>query len=149
MSNLTTTDDNGPVEVSKHNDEYLRADPIIRAINESLPEGVEPIKPIPKDFKFYQRDRAIINDAFDAVFYLLGGASAFAHWAQQNPKEFYTMWAKRMPADEQKQTGTTVVFQTNIPASPLDSVAVKPSGGVYIAEPVAVTTVTELPTLDE
>lgn len=116
--------------VSDETDAYLRADPIVAAINASLPKGAAPLKPIPKDFKFYQRDRAVVKDAFDATFQLIGGVPRFVQFASTNPKEFYAMWSKLLPPEEVKQAGTTVIVQSAVPTNPLDFVSVDEYGRV-------------------
>lgn len=145
------TETTGPIELDESTTDYLRADAIVTAINENLPKGVLPLKPVPKTFKFYARDRSVVKDAMDAVFQLSGGVPGLLRFAEANPTAFYQMWSKLLVNEEAKNTGTTVVVQTNIPGSPLDMVAVRASGGTYVvgSDGQEVVEADILPTLDE
>lgn len=130
MSDLVPKGEHKLAAVSDETDAYLRADAIVEAINANLPKGSKPLKPIPKDFKFYQRDRAVVKDAIDATFQLLGGVPALLRFAETNPKEFFTIWSKLLPPEEVKQAGTTVIVQSAVPTNSLDFVSVDEYGRV-------------------
>jgi hypothetical protein len=117
-------------DVSADTDAYLRAASIVKAINAALPDGVRQLPEIPADYKFKRRDAADVALAFHSAFELSGGASALWLWAQNNPDKFYPLFAKFANTEIPNAGGNTFVFNTPIPANPLDLVSVNATGQV-------------------
>lgn len=63
------------------------------------------------------RSNIAVDDAFD----LIGGVPRLAHWAHQNPGEFYTkIYAKTLQGAQQMEHSGEIVIRSAIPLSPLD-----------------------------
>ena len=74
---------------------------------------------IPSDANF---NRAQVVQAFDNAFQLIGGTPRLALWADENPKEFYKLYAKLLPSQSTSSLGesTDIVVKHILPKSPLD-----------------------------
>jgi len=124
---LATTDDTA---VTPELDSYLRAASIVKHINATLPEGYG-LPPIPDDYVFKRFDREAVSLALHAAFQLNGGVPGLLLWARQDPKAFYALWAKLLPAEQAlAQQGLSIVFNSPVPENPLDAVRMDISGTV-------------------
>ncbi len=67
-------------------------------------------------------NRAQVVQAFDNAFQLIGGTPRLALWADENPKEFYKLYAKLLPSQSTSSLGesTDIVVKHILPKSPLD-----------------------------
>lgn len=74
---------------------------------------------IPRGANF---NRAQVVQAFDNAFQLIGGTPRLALWADENPKEFYKLYAKLLPSQSTSSLGesTDIVVKHILPKSPLD-----------------------------
>ena len=74
---------------------------------------------IPRGANF---NRARVVQAFDNAFQLIGGTPRLALWADENPKEFYKLYAKLLPSQSTSSLGesTDIVVKHILPKSPLD-----------------------------
>ena len=74
---------------------------------------------IPRGANF---NRAQVVQAFDNAFQLIGGTPRIALWADENPKEFYKLYAKLLPSQSTSSLGesTDIVVKHILPKSPLD-----------------------------
>lgn len=98
----------------KSADAELRASGLVTMFDRVLPA-------LPSDYQFTLRDRQFIENAFNACFDLIGGVPRLAVWADQNPAEFYKLYAKLMPeAQKGQQQATQINITNNIARSPLD-----------------------------
>lgn len=137
MSNdVATIDDEEPAKpLSREVDAFLRATNIVDAINANLPLGSKPLAHIPKEVALRQIHRGVVNDAFNTVFYMRGGAPGLAAWADKEPTSFYQTWAKLAQSEAAgAQQAVNVTVISAVPHSPLDTVAIHPHGGVVDAE---------------
>lgn len=63
------------------------------------------------------RSNVAVDDAFD----LIGGVPRLAHWAHNNPGDFYTkIYAKTLQGAQQMEHSGEIVIRSAIPVSPLD-----------------------------
>jgi len=91
--------------------------------------------PIPADFDFEtlresypsirldgpRRKAGRSNIAVDDAFDLIGGVPRLAHWAHNNPGEFFTkIYAKTLQGAQQLEHSGEIVIRSAIPVSPLD-----------------------------
>lgn len=98
----------------KSADAELRASGLVTLFDRTLPA-------LPTNYQFTLRDRQFIENAFNACFDLIGGVPRLAVWADQNPAEFYKLYAKLMPeAQKGQQQATQINITNNIARSPLD-----------------------------
>ena len=126
------TDSKADEEVSPDTDRYLRAERIVEAINNALPNGFKQLPALPPAYKFKKRDRESAAVAFHSAFELIGGVSRLQLWAEENPDKFYPLFIKAVQGpDTTTNTGTTVNVLSSIPASPLDFVNVDARGRVF------------------
>ena len=60
--------------------------------------------------------------AFDNAFHLIGGVPRLAIWADDNPKEFFKLYAKLLPSQSSSSLGesTDIVIKHVLPKSKLD-----------------------------
>ena len=67
-------------------------------------------------------NRAQVVQAFDNAFQLIGGTPRLALWADENPKEFFKLYAKLLPSQTTSSLGesTDIVIKHILPKSPLD-----------------------------
>tara|TARA_R110000868_G_scaffold15596_4_gene70934 strand:- start:2876 stop:3265 length:390 start_codon:yes stop_codon:yes gene_type:complete len=67
-------------------------------------------------------NRAQIVQAFDNAFHLIGGTPRLALWADENPKEFFKLYAKLLPSQSTSSLGesTDIIIKHILPKSPLD-----------------------------
>jgi hypothetical protein len=56
------------------------------------------------------------REAFQMAFEGLGGVPALTQWAQENPTDFYKLFARLIPVEVTGKDGGPVVFQ--FPSSP-------------------------------
>lgn len=71
-------------------------------------------------------NRQDVINAFNEAFEQMGGVRRLALWADQNPGEFFKLYAKLLPSSSQDvNTGTTIVIQHAVPRSTLDVVDVE------------------------
>lgn len=123
--------------VDADTDSYLRAAAIVEAINANTKT---PLAPIPKEYVFKARDRGDVSAALHAAFELCGGVPNLVAFAKSYPKEFFTIWSRLLPSEQQGLTGgTTLIFNSAVPANPLDDVTIDATGRVT-ASPSKVTT---------
>lgn len=85
---------------------------------------------IPKGFKHKALTREEVETRFHLAFELIGGVERFALWADQNPTEYYRMYAKLLPESKQQASGPTELKISlgdgfGIPQSPLDDIEVR------------------------
>lgn len=137
MTALTKKTNKATVDETKVDpaiDAYLRAEHIVQVINDNMPEAGRKLVPIPKSMPLRKANRETVSTAVHAAFQLIGGLPNFVEWAAHNPEKFYTnIWAKLLPTDTETAVGNnTFVFQSAIPASPLDRVNVNSAGFVTI-----------------
>ncbi len=112
-------------------DAQLRAEAIVEAINANLPEGVRKLMPIPKGFVLRRANKEMASIAFHAVYELIGGVPRMAHWATENPTQFYTLYAKLLQSNTETPVGaTTINIVSAVPASTLDNISVDDAGNV-------------------
>ncbi len=64
--------------------------------------------------------RAQVVDAFLDAFQLIGGVPRLAIWADENPTEFYRLYGKLVPKEEQTKTDTNMTIRHVLPRSALD-----------------------------
>lgn len=110
-------------------DDQLPAPPEDPTVDEMPPEGdMETVfnwmsqkkakrLSIPKSRNFSRREIAL---AFDDAFHMIGGTTALAMWAMQNPDKFYTLYAKLFPSEAEKHGGGNIHVHFNVPPSKLD-----------------------------
>jgi hypothetical protein len=98
-------------------DAEIRASGLVTMFDRVLPA-------IPSQYQFSLRDRRFVENAFNATFDLIGGVPRLAIWADQNPGEFFKLYAKMMPeAEKANQALNAQINITNhIPRSALDDV---------------------------
>ena len=67
-------------------------------------------------------NRAQVVQAFDNAFHLIGGVPRLAIWADENPKEFFKLYAKLLPSQSSSSLGesTDIVIKHVLPKSKLD-----------------------------
>lgn len=67
-------------------------------------------------------NRAQVVQAFDNAFHLIGGVPRLAIWADDNPKEFFKLYAKLLPSQSSSSLGesTDIVIKHVLPKSKLD-----------------------------
>lgn len=67
-------------------------------------------------------NRAQVVQAFDNAFHLIGGVPRLAVWADENPKEFFKLYAKLLPSQSSSSLGesTDIVIKHVLPKSKLD-----------------------------
>ena len=67
-------------------------------------------------------NRAQVVQAFDNAFHLIGGVPRLALWADENPKEFFKLYAKLLPSQSSSSLGesTDIVIKHVLPKSKLD-----------------------------
>tara|TARA_R100001163_G_C5039870_1_gene178250 strand:- start:102 stop:494 length:393 start_codon:yes stop_codon:yes gene_type:complete len=67
-------------------------------------------------------NRSQVVQAFDNAFQLIGGTPRLALWADENPKEFFKLYAKLLPSQSTSSLGesTDIVIKHVLPKSPLD-----------------------------
>ena len=117
--------------VSPELDAQLRAEAIVEAINANLPEGIRKLVPIPKGFVLKRANKEMASIAFHAVYELIGGVPRMAHWATENPTQFYTLYAKLLQSGTETPVGaTTINIVSAVPSSPLDAVTIDQAGKV-------------------
>lgn len=124
-----------PSAVDQHTTSWLRAEAIVKAINDNLPEGKSRIAPIPKDYVFKKMDREVVSVAFHEAFKLIGGLPAFAAWADRNQEKFYNLYSKLLPSETQTPMAALQFnFTTAIPETPQDRIIIDEAGRVVEAE---------------
>ena len=108
----------------------LRAEKIVKAINENLPVGCEQLVQIPREYIFRKSvDTIEVTAAIHSCFELIGGLPGIVRWATENPSLFYPLWAK-LAHVETSNTGVQINFSSSIPANALDRVSIDTSGNV-------------------
>ena len=123
-----------PNAVSSDLADFLSANSFVDAINASLPAD-ERLKPIPQEYKFKRRDAETVSIAYHAAFELIGGVPRLVQWAQKNPDKFFEQYSRVAKSnDSHVAGGTTIVFNTPVPHSPLDNVAINEKGQVIDLE---------------
>jgi hypothetical protein len=67
-------------------------------------------------------NRAQVVQAFDNAFHLIGGVPRLAVWADENPKEFFKLYAKLLPSQSSSSLGesTDIIIKHVLPKSKLD-----------------------------
>lgn len=98
-------------------DAEIRASGLVNMFDRSLPA-------IPRQYQFSLRDRKFVENAFNACFDLIGGVPRLALWADQNPGEFFKLYAKMMPEVEKanQALNAQINITNHIPRSALDDV---------------------------
>ena len=125
--------DEAAAPVDPEVDRYLRAQAIVDVINASNPF---PLEPIPKGYVFKKRNAGDAAIALHAAFELNGGVPGLVSFARTHPKEFYSMWARLVAAEESKghTSATQIIFQSAVPKNPLDDVGIDQFGRVVTTE---------------
>lgn len=113
---------------------WLRADNIVKAINANLPEGFEPLKPIPEDYVFHKPNREVVSLAMHSAFQLIGGQPRFVAWAAANPEKFYNLYVKLLPTETVAGNATNITINTAIPETPQDRITLDAQGKAVDAE---------------
>lgn len=67
-----------------------------------------------------ERNRRRVAADILETFDIIGGVPAFANWAQENPSDFYRMWAKMAPPPDAADPGAQIKVIHVVPRSPLD-----------------------------
>lgn len=93
--------------------EYISADEYARTMEVMQKEM--PVGGVTRE-RNRRRVAADILETFD----LIGGVSAFSRWADENPSDFYRMWAKLAPPPDAMDPGAQVKVIHVVPRSPLD-----------------------------
>lgn len=98
-------------------DAEIRASGLVTMFDRALPA-------IPSQYQFSLRDRKFVENAFNACFDLIGGVPRLALWADQNPGEFFKLYAKMMPEVEKanQALNAQINITNHIPRSALDDV---------------------------
>lgn len=98
-------------------DAEIRASGLVNMVNRVLPA-------IPSNYQFVLRDRQFVANAMNACFDLIGGVPRIVQWADQNPGEFYKLYAKMMPEVEKanQALNAQINITNHIPRSALDDV---------------------------
>ena len=73
---------------------------------------------IPRNNKDLRRAKVV--DAFLDAFELIGGVPRLALWADENPTEFYRLYGKLVPKEEQTKTDSNMTIRHSLPRSALD-----------------------------
>ena len=95
-------------------DAEIRASGLVTVLEKTLPQ-------IPPSYQFRPKSKEFIGNSFHAAFELIGGVPALIVWAEQNPGEFFKLYAKMLPElDRGNVQGTQVVVHTHIGKSALD-----------------------------
>lgn len=95
-------------------DAEIRASGLVNVLEKTLPA-------IPPSYQYRPKSKEFIANAFHASFDLIGGVPALLLWANQNPGDFYKLYAKMLPEVEKGNVqGTQVVVHTHIGKSALD-----------------------------
>lgn len=75
-------------------------------------------------------NRAQVTGAFSTAFEMIGGVSRLALWADQNPTEFYKLYAKMLPSSSQiDHTGEHKLTVEHVLPRPHDYKADTPDDG--------------------
>lgn len=129
MTALTSKDDTA---VDDATTAYLRADAIVAAINAAVPGT---LAPIPKEYMFRKRDAGIVSLTLNAAFELTGGLPRLVAVAEEDPKWFYGIWSRQlgMEAAGLTQSATTIIYNSGLPASPLNATVINDRGEVFTA----------------
>jgi hypothetical protein len=133
MQNELAKTEDSVEQVSPQMDAYLRAEAIVASINANLPKGAQPLVPIPKDYIFKKIDASAVNHSLHAAYALTGGVAGLVRFAQNHPKEFYAMWSKAATDANANPAATTIIYNSNIPSSPLSLTTVSSNGVVRTA----------------
>jgi hypothetical protein len=73
-------------------------------------------------FHYSITDADRVKNAFDFTFALIGGQPQFALWAAQNPTEFYKLYSRMLPQQNNMIAANgPLTIITNVPDSPLDN----------------------------
>jgi hypothetical protein len=112
------------LEELRSEDMETRANALVDILGNSLPA-------IPKSFHYRMADVDRVKNSFDFTFSLIGGQPAFALWAAQNPGEFYKLYSRMLPQQNNvlNSSGPLTII-TGVPDSPLDT----PVGGGHIID---------------
>ena len=98
------------------NDE-IRAMSILNVFGKELPL-------IPHDYAFKLRDRRTVELSMQACYELIGGVPRFALWANENPTEFYKIYARLLPEQSKAQANTQIIIQSNVDRNDLDNITI-------------------------
>lgn len=95
-------------------DAEIRAAGAVTLLEKTLPQ-------IPPSYQYRPKSKEFIANSFHAAFELIGGVPALIVWAEQNPSDFFKLYAKMLPEVERGNVqGTQVVVHTHIGKSALD-----------------------------
>jgi hypothetical protein len=72
---------------------------------------------IPRNKQF---NRQQVVNAFQNAFELVGGVPRLAIWADANPTEFFKLYAKLMPKQEQIEQNSEIIIKHVLPRTSLD-----------------------------
>lgn len=110
----------------------LRADNILEAINANLPVGAKQLVKIPREYVFKKStDTIAVTVALHSAFELKGGVPGLIHWANDNPTQFYQLWAKLLPNENTlNANGVQINFTSAVPMNDLDRVTINDDGKV-------------------
>jgi hypothetical protein len=75
--------------------------------------------PVPRDAKISRKDVVL---AFQNAFELIGGIPRLAVWANENPTDFYKLYARLLPSQASEALGEENVMKVIhvLPRTPLD-----------------------------
>lgn len=93
-------------------EEYLQMEQTLSQAAEEYPKVERILK---KEF-----NRREVVEAFRDAFELIGGVTRLAVWANQNPTEFYRLYAKLLPKETEHTGQSELVIKHVLPPSKLD-----------------------------
>jgi hypothetical protein len=93
-------------------DEYLQMERVLAQSAEELPKVERVLK---REF-----NRREVVEAFRDAFELIGGVTRLAVWANNNPTEFYRLYAKLLPKETEHTGNAELVIKHVLPPSKLD-----------------------------
>lgn len=104
------------LEELRSEDMETRANALVDILGNALPA-------IPQSFHYRKSDNDRVRNAFDFTFALIGGQPAFALWAAQNQTEFYKLYSRLLPTQNNSAITANgpLTIITGVPDSPLDS----------------------------
>lgn len=133
MTDLTTSAPADDTAVDDATTSFLRADAIVSAINAAIPGT---LAPIPKEYLFKKRDAGVVSLALNSAFECLGGLPRLVAVASEDPKWFYGIWSRQLGMENAglTQNATTIIYNSGLPSSPLNSTTINERGEVFTAE---------------
>lgn len=111
---------NEEMEGLQSDNDEIRAMSILNVFGKELPL-------IPHDYAFKLRDRRTVELSMQACYELIGGVPRFALWANENPTEFYKIYARLLPEQSKAQASTQIIIQSNVERNALDSITINGS----------------------